>query len=262
MEQTATQPALVCYVPVVTTVLSAIFCTILLGRYRFKGKGAHLLWWAGGVFCYGLGTAMEGSITLFGNSIALTKAWYIAGALLGGYPLAQGTVYLLLKRRTANVLSALTVPFIIVFSTLVVLSPANADAMLPFKPAGAVIGWSWIRWFTPVINTYAVVFLIGGAILSAVRFARKTSTIHRAIGNAFIASGALLPGIGGGLAKAGYVEGLYIGEFVGIILIWIGYNFCVKKVHATIEVAQYATAQRARAAAPRAAHQPVPVEQT
>ena len=31
-------------------------------------------------------------VTLFGNSPALNKAWYIAGALLGGYPLAQGSV--------------------------------------------------------------------------------------------------------------------------------------------------------------------------
>ena len=54
-------------------------------RYRFKGKSAHLLWWAGGVFCYGVGTALEGAVTLFGNSVALNKAWYVAGAVLGGY---------------------------------------------------------------------------------------------------------------------------------------------------------------------------------
>ena len=50
-----------------------------------------------------------------------------------------------------------------------------------------------------------------------------------AIGKAFIAGGAMLPGIGGGMAKAGMVEGLYIGEFLGIILIWIGYSFCVRR---------------------------------
>src|SRR3990170_8499334 len=113
------------HVPIATTILSAIFCGVLLRRYSLKGTGAHLLWWAGGIACYGLGTATESMVTLFGNSPALNKAWYIAGALLGGYPLAQGSVYLLLHRRTAHLLTALTVPFIDVFSFLVILSPLN-----------------------------------------------------------------------------------------------------------------------------------------
>jgi len=225
---TAQQPQLVHYLPVATTLLSAIFCGVLIRRRLQKGKGAHLVWWAIGVAAYGLGTALEASVTLFGNSPLLTKSWYVAGALLGGYPLAQGTVYLLLKRRTANILSGLTVPFIVAMSILVFLSPINAEALEPYRPGGAALGWQWIRPLTPLINSYAAVFLIGGAVLSAVRFARKTATRDRAIGNAFIAFGALLPGIGGWLAKAGVVEALYVGEFAGIILIWIGYGCCVR----------------------------------
>ncbi|NIO14972.1 MAG: hypothetical protein GTN86_05985, partial [Xanthomonadales bacterium] len=68
---------------------------------------------------------------------------------------------------------------------------------------------------TPLLNGYAAVFLIGGAIYSAVRFALSDGAGHRALGNAMIAFGALLPGIGGGMAKAGMVEALYVGEFIG-----------------------------------------------
>ena len=175
------------------------------------------------------GTGLEGSITLFGNSIALTKTWYIVGALLGGYPLAQGTVYLLLRRKTANILTALTLPFIVVVSLLVVLSPVHADLMDPTKPGGDVLGWEWLRSCTPVINLYAMFFLVGGAILSAKRFARQPATRHRAIGNALIATGAMMPAIGGSMAKAGIVEGLYVGEFVGLIFIWLGYAYCVRR---------------------------------
>lgn len=218
------------YLPIVTTVLSAIFFIVLMRRYFARGSGTHLLWWAGGVFCYGLGTALESCVTLFGNSPALFKAWFIAGAFLGGYPLAQGTVYLLLQRRTANILSAMTVPFIVFFSVLVVLSPINLAALESHRPSGAALGWSWIRYFTPIINLYAVTFLIGGAILSAVRYARTKATGNRAIGNALIAFGALLPGIGGGMAKGGIVEALYVGELVGLVFIWAGYAFCVRPV--------------------------------
>ena len=223
------QPHAVLYVPVATTILSAIFCVVLLRRYQFKGKGTHLLWWAAGIFFYGAGTGLESTITLFGNSIALTKAWYIFGALLGGYPLAQGTVYLLSRRRTANILTAVTLPFIAIVSLLVVLSPVHADLMNPTKPGGAILGWRWVRLCTPVINIYAMFFLVGGAILSAKRFARQAATRHRAIGNALIATGAMMPAIGGSMAKAGIVEGLYIGEFVGLILIWLGYASCVRR---------------------------------
>jgi hypothetical protein len=223
------QPHLIHYIPILTTILSAIFCFILLRRRYIKGQGAHLLWWAGGVGAYGLGTALEAAITIFGNSPELTKAWYIAGALLGGYPLAQGTVYLLLKRSTANILAAITVPFIIIFSVFVILSPVRMEALELHRPSGAVLDWQWIRLFTPLINGYAALFLIGGAILSAVRYAQHTATRDRAIGNALIAFGALLPGIGGSMAKAGIVEALYIGEFVGIIFIWLGYGFCVRR---------------------------------
>lgn len=91
---------------------------------------------------------------------------------MGGYPLAQGTVYLLLERRKAHVLSAITVPFIVIFWVLVFLSPVKVELLNPHKPGGAALGWQWIRYFTPLINTYAAFFLIGGAILSAARYAR------------------------------------------------------------------------------------------
>ena len=79
---------------------------------------------------------------------------------------------------------------------------------------------------TPFINLYAVFFLIGGALMSAWRFWRGRASVNRAAGNLLIAVGAILPGIGGAMAKAGIVEALYIGELAGLILIWIGERVC------------------------------------
>jgi hypothetical protein len=217
------------YLPLATTAISIVFLIVLLARYRSRG-GRHLLWWAIGMGTYGLGTALESSITLFGNSAALTKAWYIAGALLGGYPLAQGSVYLHLKRKTADVLTSVTLVIIVVASALVILSPVIAQNIEPHRPSGAVFGWQWVRLMTPLINLYSFAFLVGGAVYSAIRYARMPSSEagNRAVGNALIAFGALLPGIGGSMAKAGLVEALYIGEFVGILLIFAGYRACIQ----------------------------------
>jgi hypothetical protein len=111
---------------------------------------------------------------------------------------------------------------------LVVTSPAIAAELEPHRPSGAILGWQWIRWFTPLVNGYAALFLIGGAMLSCWRFSRHEATWNRALGNAFIAFGAILPGIGGGMAKTGIVEALYLAEFVGLLFIWGGYAFCVQ----------------------------------
>ncbi len=222
------QAQLIHYLPIATTAMAAVFFVMLVQRYLQRRTGPHLLWWAAGVFAYGLGTALEATITLTGNSIALTKAWYIAGALLGGYPLAQGTVYLLLPRRTAHVLTAVTVPYIVVMAVLVMLSPVNAELMQAHKPSGSILAWQWVRAMTPLLNGYAAVFLIGGAVYSAIRFAARAGCGNRALGNSLIAFGALLPGIGGGMAKAGMVEALYVGEFLGLLFIWAGYTACVR----------------------------------
>ena len=214
------------YLPILTTLFSVYFLIDIGGRYLKKG-GRHLMWWAIGVFTYGLGTFLEGFITLFGNSVFLNKAWYVAGAILGGYPLAQGSVYLHFSRRTANILTAITLPFIIASGLLVFLSPVSEGLLESFRPSGASLEWQWVRLLTPLINTYSAIFLIGSAFYSAIRYAKVENGKNRAIGNALITVGALLPGIGGGMAKAGMVEALYVGEFVGIILIYIGYRVCL-----------------------------------
>lgn len=219
-------PNAVHYLPILTTLFSVYFLTDIGSRYIAKG-GRHLMWWAIGVFTYGLGTFFEGWITLFGNTPFMNKAWYVAGAILGGYPLAQGSVYLHFSRKTANILTAISLPFIVFCAVCVLLSPLNESLLESFRPSGASLEWQWVRLLTPFINTYSAIFLIGSAFYSALRWAKVENGRNRAIGNALITVGALLPGIGGAMAKAGIVEALYIGEFVGIILIYLGYRVCL-----------------------------------
>ncbi len=215
------------YMPILTTLFSAFFLIHIGRRYLGRG-GTHLLWWAVGVCTYGLGTLLESIITLAGNTPTLNKMWYVAGAILGGYPLAQGSVFLHFKRRTALILTAISLPFIIIASILVLSSPTNITLLETFRPGGASLEWQWVRILTPFINSYAAIFLIGSAAYSAIRFSKVENGFNRAFGNTFITIGAILPGIGGGMAKAGMVEALYVGEFVGIILIFFGYIVCLR----------------------------------
>jgi hypothetical protein len=49
-----------------------------------------------------------------------------------------------------------------------------------------------------------------------------------------IATGAILPGIGGTATRMGYVEVLYVTELIGLILTWIGYRMSVRSLPAAV----------------------------
>jgi hypothetical protein len=217
--------SLVHFIPIVTTVVALLFAPRVYRRWKERRSGPHLLWWAAGILLYGVGTFTESFTTLFGWNEWVFRSWYISGALLGGAPLAQGTVYLLLSRRTANVLSAILVTFIVVASVGVLLTPIDLSLVEPHRLTGAVMEWQQVRLFSPFINTYAFVFLVGGAVLSAWRFRKHAALKHRFIGNVYIAVGALLPGIGGMATRMGHTEVLYVMELIGLLLIWTGYRY-------------------------------------
>jgi hypothetical protein len=212
------------YIPIATTLVALIFARALIVRWRARRSGPHLLWWAAGALTYAAGTFTEATVTLAGWSEGVFRLWYITGALLGGAPLAQGTVYLFMKRRTAHFLTAALVTVVVVAATCVLLSPVNHSLAEPYRLSGRVLEWQWVRGFSPFINSYALVFLVGGAVVSALRYARRSDTWYRAVGNALIATGALLPGIGGAFTRFGHVEVLYVTEFVGLALIIAGYR--------------------------------------
>ncbi len=212
------------YIPILTTLVALVFLSTLYRHWRRKPAATYLMWWTFGVFCYGLGTLTESINTLVGWSVWNMKAWYIAGALLGAFPLAQGTVYLLFKKRTADILSWFFGIYILIAAIAIIRSPVDMTLVDPTTLTGKVMTWSWARLFSILPNTYALVFLVGGAIWSAIQYARKQGNGNRVLGNWLIAIGGLLPGIGGAFTRFGYVEVLFVTEFIGILLIYTGYR--------------------------------------
>lgn len=211
------------YIPILTTLFSIFFFREIFFHYKTKQKN-YLLWWSIGVLTFGLGTMAESINVLFGWSEINLKYWYIVGALLGGFPLAQGSVYLLMPKKFADLSSTFFVLVIIIASVFVILSPVELDEAFTGKLSGKVLSWQWVRYFSPIINLYSFVFLVGGAIYSAIKYYKQGIKNAPFKGNIFIAVGGLLPGIGGSFTRAGYVEVLYITEFIGLLLIYYGYR--------------------------------------
>ena len=173
---------------------------------------------------FGLGTLSESFHAIFGWNAGNLRFWYIVGALLGGFPLAQGSVYLLMNRKFARITTWIFVTFIGIAAIFVLLTPLSIPSGFDYKLTGRVFSWEWVRYFSPFINLYAFIFLVGGAIYSAIRYYRLGQRQAPFRGNIFIAIGGLLPGIGGSFARMGTVEVLFITELIGLLLIYVGYR--------------------------------------
>lgn len=211
------------YIPILTTIFSVFFVCEIYKHFKDR-KTAYLLWWTLGVLAFGLGTFAESLHALFGWNVINVRFWYIVGALLGGFPLAQGSVYLLMNKWFAHTTTVIFVGLIAVASFFVIKTPITIPEGFDYRLTGAVFEWKWVRQFSPLINVYSFLFLVGGAIYSATKYYGKKDKKAHFKGNIFIAFGALLPGIGGAFTRMGYVEVLFITELVGLILIYVGYR--------------------------------------
>ena len=211
------------YIPIITTLLSLYFFIEIFNHYKNKKKD-YLLWWMIGVITFGLGTLSESLHTLFGYNEVNLRFWYIIGALLGGFPLAQGTVYLLFSEKFAKYSTYFFIAYITIASVFVISTPINIPTDFDGRLTGKVFEWTWVRLFSPIINIYAFLFLVGGAIYSAFKYFKIKNNSYRVYGNSFIALGGILPGIGGSATRSGYVEVLFVTELIGLILIYVGYK--------------------------------------
>jgi len=231
------------YLPTLSTLISAMFAVVILSRYSANRQARHLLWWGIGIAVYGAGTAVESLTTLFGWNVIFFKFWYIVGALLGGAPLAIGTIYLLFGKRAGDLAVAILAIVAGTTSVFVILSPVNYNLVDATVLNSKVLGWQKIRLVSPFVNSLAALFLIGGAFYSAGRWFRHRDTRHRFIGNLYIAIGAILPGVGGMFSRMGHTEVLYLGELIGIIMIWIGYGYCRRNPKPVLESTPLVTSE-------------------
>ncbi len=212
------------FLPIISTVVAVAFTATLYKRWKKAPSARYLMWWTFGIAMYGVGTFTEALTTVFGWSEPVFRAWYISGALMGGALLATGTVYLMMPKRVADRIAVSLMTYIAIAATFVLTTPIILEVVEPNRLSGAVMEWAWVRLFSPLVNLYALVFLVGGAIWSAWTYWKIGDASSRVLGNVYIAFGALLPGIGGSFARAGVVEVLYVTELIGLLFIWAGFR--------------------------------------
>ena len=211
------------YYPIVTTIFAFIIAWEIFQHYRER-RQAFLLCWTLGVCSFGLAALAASINVLAGWSPANLKFWYIVGALVGGFPLAQGTLYFLARRKVANTLTIVFALIITVAAIAVVLAPISLPPDFDHELTGKVFAWKWVRSFSPIVNTYTLVVLLGGGIYSAYRYYSHLERDDLHLANATIALGSLFPGIGGVLMRMGFANALFVLDFLALAMIYYGYR--------------------------------------
>lgn len=217
------------YVSILSTLVTFAFAAAVLERYHLR-RGPHLLLWGIGLLLYGLGTLSE-AVMIFVFHPMVLKVWYMSGAMLTAAWLGQGTIHLLVRRRgvapalTAGLLLVsllslglvMTAPLTSAAAVYDLNQPASSQYQDILVRSGAIIA------LTILLNLYGTVALVGGAIYSAYLFWRKRVLINRLVGNILIAAGALMPALGGSFLKAGLADWLYVSEFLGAVIMYVGF---------------------------------------
>lgn len=217
------------YISILSTIVSLSFAVAVFTRYRQRG-GLHLLFWTFGLVLYGLGTLTE-VVMLFTFNVLALKIWYISGAMLTAAWLGQGSINLLVRKRgVARALNILLVVISLVAILLLLTAPVTSAAA-SFNPSDPISSQykeiltrsGLIIFLTILLNLYGTVTLVGGAIYSAFLFWRKKVLLNRMLGNILIAAGAMFPAMGGSFLKAGLPDWLYLSEFLGAVVMYVGF---------------------------------------
>jgi len=160
-------PALNIILPSTSFTISIIFAIFVFRRFLFR-KGPYLLLWVIGMLFYGLGGFCEAYYGVFGWNPLVFRLWYLFGAILVAAWLGQGTVYLLVNRRVANIL--MIILGLASFYATYRISIASLDPTLMVSSlhtgselSGQAITSPGVRMLTPFFNLYGTLTLVGGA---------------------------------------------------------------------------------------------------
>jgi hypothetical protein len=210
------------YVPLITSIISLIFAVIVLDQYFARRKPFQLLW-AIGLFMYCISTFTEFWWNVIGHNEVMYRLWYLVGAILVAAYLGQGTLYLLMRRRTANIIMVI-LGLASVYAAIRVFTVDIDISSLTTLTGRGIMPTDIRTIITPIFNTFGTVALVGGAVYSAYIFWRKRILPHRVVANILIALGALLPAIGGtNLSTSGSINLFFILELAGVIIMLVGF---------------------------------------
>ncbi|TLZ71922.1 MAG: hypothetical protein E6K14_07405 [Methanobacteriota archaeon] len=195
------------------TGVSALFAALVFRQWLGHRRPYQFAWSVGlGLYAIAAFTQFLGEE--YGWSVPVYKVYYLIAALLVA---VLGIGSTLLVHRRAGIGFALYTAIVFVGFAIAVAGTAVDPAAfaLPFPVAGTAIPDGNVRAFSYLFTIPGSVALIGVAIYSYWRTRLRF--------NLWIGIGALIVAAGGSLARLSFSWALYIGELLGIAVMFWGF---------------------------------------
>jgi hypothetical protein len=206
--------------PPVAAALVATLFALMLARSWKRRRAAQKLLWAGGFLLFAAAAACEAAAQRHGWTPFLFRTYYLCGGVLTVAFLGAGSALLQLRPRARDLLLGGLGVAAVAAAVTVALAPVDAATLLATPlgrpPANGVIGGHAMLWAI-ALNSIGTLFLIGGSLVSIVRRQRVRA-------NLWIGCGALVVALATGLSRGGDYSFVYVGELVGIVLMFAGFT--------------------------------------
>ena len=210
----------------VAAALVALLFVLLLGRSFFQRPAGQKAFWTAGFACFAVATVCEAAGQRLGWSPALFRAYYLAGGVLTVGFLGAGSAWLILPRRGRDALIGALVIGTLAAALSIWLAPVDAQGLAATAsgrpPDNSVLGGHAFLWAV-AFNSLGSLVLIGGSLYSIARRRRVSA-------NAWIASGAIVVALATGLSRTGDYSLVYLGQLIGIALMFCGFTFAGRKI--------------------------------
>ncbi|MFN2388455.1 MAG: hypothetical protein ABR575_02435 [Actinomycetota bacterium] len=211
--------------PLAAAVISGVFCSLLI-RAASRRPRPHLVAWATALAMFALASGAAAVGMAAGWTTAWFRVYYLFGAIVNVPVLAAGSTYLLAPRRVGHLFAVAVAVLAIGAAHDVVTADLATEALAtPGIPAGAEVVPAAVRSLSRYLSFGGFFVVVGGALWSAWRLARRGGTAARrlAAANLLIATGTFVVAVGSGFARYGRGRFFALGLAVGVTLMFAGF---------------------------------------
>ena len=206
-----------------SALIASAFAACTLERWLDRRK-RHEAAWTVALFLFAAASiALWGGVT-FGWNDVWFRLFYLFGAIVNVPYLALGTVELLGGPKLGRRVAAGVHAFAAFAAGVVLVAPMHGTIDRSRLPQGSDVFGPLPRILAAAGSGVAALVIVGGAVWSAARLAKRTSTRRLAVANGFIAVGTIVLGAGGILnSVVDEMDGFAISLVVGISVIFAGF---------------------------------------
>ena len=215
--------------PLAATAVSGYFSWLLATQF-IKRRRPNLAAWSAALAMFALASMAAGVGALAGWVPFTFRVYYLFGAVVNVPVLALGTLYLLAPRRVADVAAVLLAVASVAAALIIFSADIDSSALGDGGiPRGSEVLSEGVRLLSRYFSIIGFLVVVGGALWSAVKLARKRQPQLKrlAAANLLIALGTTVVAMASEMARLaeGSVEDLVFsaGLFLGVSLMFAGF---------------------------------------